>query len=125
MEDFVFGAELGLGSDLGMGDISVDVNNLNVIDLDDDDASGPIEPDTEEYVILNDNFLKGDRLTRTDFGRLEPGKWLSDNLIDLFIRYPICQQASTIDAYQSFQVTFSGLSTHLCCQRSSPPLLVS
>jgi Ulp1 family protease len=102
VEDFVFGAELGSGLDVE--DIMADVNNdLKILDLDDDENQ-PIEPDSEDYVILNDKFLESDRLSRTDLGRLEPGEWLSDSLIDLFSGYSICQQISTLDAYQSFQL---------------------
>jgi Ulp1 family protease len=85
MADFVAGAELGSGLDFEIGDLIPNIDRLDILDLD-DNPDEPIEQDPEEYVILNDQFLRSDRLSRADFSRLDPGQWLNDSLIDLFMR---------------------------------------
>ena len=56
----------------------------DVLDLD-DIPDGPSEKE-EDLIPLKGNFLPTDRLTQADYGKLEPGKWLNDNLMDLFSR---------------------------------------
>lgn len=74
------------GSDFEMEVVFPAVNPGEILDLDEISDAPDHQSEEEEIVPLNKNFLPTDQLTQADFGRLEPGEWLNDSLIDLFMR---------------------------------------